>query len=512
MANSASSAASSRPMLPPSAIRRASDCRTVRTIARLAGTPLFVKPARMLVRCSVRPNSVRARFGSSRSSKKICMNSSRDSEKTNESSLSPSPAPPLLPPPAPPCGRAMRSPATYSRLPGRTNSRSPPRPKPNDGSEISFVGTRTSPPFSMSARRRSPTIFFTAAWMCDLYRRRKRSRLTALLPRLEGRRSISCSMSLAPSSLGSGRLVHAQIPLGKQAHLLLGVALRDHTEDEILMLLALVRRCLGVERDDRQQVLGVREHLLLDDLAQLLVAAPRRVPAVVVRAGPQHEVDDLVAKILRIGDARRLLDLLELGIQRRTVEAFAGLRIPVVLFLDPAVRVGDVTVEDFLAVFLVRLEIGRLDLLPDERGVPRREIAFDVLDAAAMHFVGKVLAREPLLEHVHQVHGVGGDLGLVVVEDGRQYLVGETRGHTRHTFVGAGVIPVFLQRLRLRVHVLQRFAVVNAPLRVPAGVLGLLQPREHRELRQHFERSWCTRRTGKGRIGEQLVVDLHFLG
>jgi hypothetical protein len=169
----------------------ARDCRSVRTTARLAGTPALVNPARMLFLRSVCPISVRARLGSSRSSKKICMNSSRDSEKTKSSS--PPPSPPLLPlPPAPPepSGRGMRSPATYSRLPGSTNSRSPPRPKPNDGSEMSFFGTRTSPPCSMSAKRRSPTIFFTAVSICTLYRRRNRSRLTALLPRPFGRRSM----------------------------------------------------------------------------------------------------------------------------------------------------------------------------------------------------------------------------------------------------------------------------------------------------------------------------------
>src|SRR5207249_3112858 len=68
----------------------------------------------------------------------------------------------------PPGGRGMRSPATNSRLPGSTNSRSPPRPNPNEGSEMSFFGTRISPPRSMSDSRRSPTIFLTASWMCDL--------------------------------------------------------------------------------------------------------------------------------------------------------------------------------------------------------------------------------------------------------------------------------------------------------------------------------------------------------
>ena len=103
----ASTASASRSMPPESAMRRASDCRSVRITERLAGTPDLVNPARMLLLRSVCPISVRARFGSSRSSKKICMNSSRDSENTKSSSLPPSP--PLLPPPPlpEPSGRGM---------------------------------------------------------------------------------------------------------------------------------------------------------------------------------------------------------------------------------------------------------------------------------------------------------------------------------------------------------------------------------------------------------------------
>ena len=140
---------------------------------------------------------------------------------------------------------------------------------------------------------------------------------------------------------------------------------------------------LGVEGDHRQQVLGVREHLLLDHLAQLLVAGPRRVLAVVVGPRAQHEVDDLVAEVLRVADAGGLLDLLELGVQRRAVEALAGVGVAVLLFLDPAVGVGDVAVEDVLAVLRVGLEVGGLDLLADELGVARRQVALDELEVAA---------------------------------------------------------------------------------------------------------------------------------
>ena len=55
-------------------------------------------------------------------------------------------------------------------------------------------------------------------------------------------------------------------------------------------------------KDDRQKVLDLGEHPLLDHLADLLVAGPGRVLAAVVRPRAQRELDDLVAEILRVGD------------------------------------------------------------------------------------------------------------------------------------------------------------------------------------------------------------------
>ena len=218
-------------MLAPSAIRRASDWRTVRTIARLAGTPLFVKPARVLVRCSVRPYSVRARFGNSRSSKKICMNSSRDSEKTNESSLSPSPPLPLPPPPPPPCGRAIRSPATYSRLPGSTNSRSPPG-EAERRPEMSFNGTRTSPPAHVQFAFANHLL--TAAWMCDRSARKYAGRRR--LPRLEvGDRQLQHVRNSVVAGIRTTWTRRYHSATGAPVS---PVALRDHPGDEILVLLA----------------------------------------------------------------------------------------------------------------------------------------------------------------------------------------------------------------------------------------------------------------------------------
>ena len=124
-------------------------------------------------------------------------------------------------------------------------------------------------------------------------------------------------------------------------------------------------------------------------------------------------------------------------------------------------------------------------------------MALDVLHVAAACFLGQVLAPETLLEHVHQMDRVGRDFRLIVIEHRRQDLVGEARRHARHPFVGPGIVAVFLQRLRLRVDVLERLAIVDAHLRVDARVLGLLESAKHGELRHHLERSRCARRASE---------------
>src|SRR5690606_38465648 len=63
--------------------------------------------------------------------------------------------------------------------------------------------------------------------------------------------------------IASRALAHPQVPLAQQAHLLWRVALGHHARHEVLVLLRLVGARLGVEADDGQQFLGVREHLLL---------------------------------------------------------------------------------------------------------------------------------------------------------------------------------------------------------------------------------------------------------
>src|SRR5262245_61780760 len=79
-------------------------------------------------------------------------------------------------------------------------------------------------------------------------------------------------------------LLHPHVPFDQAADLALGIAARHHALEELAVLLLGVAVLLGPERNDRQQILDLREHALLDHLADLLVAAPGRVLAAVMRA------------------------------------------------------------------------------------------------------------------------------------------------------------------------------------------------------------------------------------
>src|SRR5574340_139024 len=308
------------------------------------------------------------------------MNSSLDNSNTKSSMPSPSGEPPSPWPPLPPSGRSTLSPVTNSRLPGSTMLRRPPGPWWKLGSDRSFDGMEIFSPRSRSATLRPDTTSAAALRICALKRRRKRCRLTALRFLPERRRSTSWLMSAPPS----GRLPRAQIPLGQEAHLFVRVALGHHALDEVLVFLLFVARGLGIEGNHRQQVLGAGEHALLDHRAQLFVARPARVVALVLGAGAQHEVDHLVAEILRVGDAGGFLDLLQLGVELGAVEDLAGVGVAELLILDPHVGVGHIAVEDVLAVFRIGLQIGGLQLLLDELGVVRREVLLEVGDVALL--------------------------------------------------------------------------------------------------------------------------------
>ena len=274
-------------------------------------------------------------------------------------------------------------------------------------------------------------------------------------------------------------LANPQIPFGQQPHLLGCIAPRRHAGNELLVLLLVFRGDLCVEGDDRQQVLGAGEHLLLDHRAQLFVAGPARVLAGVVGAGAEHEVDDLVAEVLGIADPRRLFDLLEFAVERLAIEEFAGVGVAVLGVLNPEVGVDHVAVEDVLTVLGVGLEVCLLQLLADKLGVAWTEIALDEAKEPFFHLRRELLAFDLPLEHVQQMYGVGGHLGVIEVEHLRKYLERKAGREPVHTLVDTGVVAILLNGLGFGVRVLEVFAVVDTHLGEDAGVLRLFDTREH---------------------------------
>ena len=176
---------------------------------------------------------------------------------------------------------------------------------------------------------------------------------------------------------------HAHVPLDEPADLPLGIAARDHALDEFAVLLLGLAVLLRAEADHRQQILDLAEHPLLDHLADFLVAGPGRVLAAALRPRPQRELHHLVAEILGIGDPGRLLDLGQLLVQQLAVQQLAGIGVLEVLILDPGIGIGDVAVEQVLAVVGIGFEIGFLDLVADELGIARRQFGLDELEIGA---------------------------------------------------------------------------------------------------------------------------------
>ena len=70
-----------------------------------------------------------------------------------------------------------------------------------------------------------------------------------------------------------------------------------------------------------------------------------------MRSGAQDEVHNLITEVFRVADPGRLLDFFQLRVQGFTVKQLAGIRVAVLLILDPEVSVGDITVKNVLPVF-----------------------------------------------------------------------------------------------------------------------------------------------------------------
>ncbi len=173
---------------------------------------------------------------------------------------------------------------------------------------------------------------------------------------------------------------------------------------------------------------------------------------------------------------------------------------------------GDVTVEQVLPVLAVGFDVGLLDLAADELGVTRRKRRLDEVEIPVLDVLRILLPLDRLLQHVHEMDGVGGDLLVVEIEGFGQDLEGEPGRDAGHSFRDARGLAIFLHGLRLGVGVLQALAVVHAQLGIERRILVLLETRQNAEPREELEHFRRAGRLAQLAALEQLGVDHRLLG
>ena len=65
---------------------------------------------------------------------------------------------------------------------------------------------------------------------------------------------------------------------------------------------------------------------------------------------------------------------------------------PCILILDPGIGIGDIAVEQILAVIAIGFQIGLLDLLADELGIARRQLGLDEVEIFLLGIVRELFA------------------------------------------------------------------------------------------------------------------------
>src|SRR5712664_1706108 len=280
-----------------------------------------------------------------------------------------------------------------------------------------------------------------------------------------------CMATLAFAS--SAGLLHPHVPFDEAANLTLGIAASHHARDKLAVLLFGIAVLFRAKRDNRKKVFDLREYPFLDDFSNLFIAGPGRVFAAVLCPRPQRELDDLVAEVLRAGDARRLLDLGQFLVEKVAIEQLAGIGILEVLVFDPGIGIIDVAIEQVLAIIRIGFEIGFLDLVANEFRIAWHELGLDEFKVALFDLLGKLLTADRLLKRIHQMDGIRAKLRGVVIERCSQNLEREARRDAVHAFVDAGSILVFLNAAGLRIGFLEAFTVINPQLREQRGVFVL---------------------------------------
>lgn len=182
---------------------------------------------------------------------------------------------------------------------------------------------------------------------------------------------------------------------------------------------------LRAEADDWEQFFHLAEHPPLDDFADFLVARPSRILATVVRTLPQAVFDDFIPEILGVSNPRGLFDFRQFLVEGITVEQLPSVRVLEVDILDPSIGIGNVPVEQVLAIIVIGLQVRFLDLVADEFRIARGEFRLDELQVPLLQVLRHLVAADRLLQHIHQMHRVGSNFCRVVVEGRRQHLEGE---------------------------------------------------------------------------------------
>src|SRR5438445_4010929 len=224
---------------------------------------------------------------------------------------------------------------------------------------------------------------------------------------------------LATLAFASAGLLHPHVPFDEAANLTLGIAASHHARDKRAVLLFGIAVLFRAKRDNRKKVFDLRKYPLLDDFSNLFIAGPGRVFAAVLCPRPQRELDDLVAEVLRVGDARRLLDLGQFLVEKVAIEHLAGIGVLEVLIFDPGIGIIHVAIEQVLTVIRIGFQIGFLDLVADEFRIARHELGLDEFEITLFDFLRNLLTADRMLEHIHQMDGIGAKFrGIVSVGRG----------------------------------------------------------------------------------------------
>src|SRR6266487_2997699 len=268
-------------------------------------------------------------------------------------------------------------------------------------------------------------------------------------------------MCIATLAFASARLLHPHVPFDEAANLTLGIASSHHARDKLAVLLFGIAVLFRAKRDNRKKFFYLRKYPFLDDFANLFIAGPGRVFAAVLCPRPQRELDDLVAEILRVGDARGLLDLGQFLVEKRAIEQLAGIGVLEVLIFDPGIGIIHITIEQVLTVIRIGFQVGFLDLVAAE------------FEIALFDFLRKLLTADRLLQRIHQMDWIGAKFSGVVIKRCGQNLECKARRDAVHAFVDAGSILVFLDAAGLRIGFLEAFTVIDPHFREQCRVFVL---------------------------------------